>query len=100
MIVSAVAALITSVEAIDRITFKSAGTRIVGYHWKPSIDDCKEGSRPRRVAPRRPAIVMAHGLAALQTSKLQPYAARFAKEGYHAITVSRREDTTKAADRH
>lgn len=37
-----------------------------------------------------PAVVIAHGLGGLQSSRLQPYAERFANAGYHAITFDYR----------
>lgn len=69
------ATLTLFVSARDRVTFTSNGTQIVGYHYAPS-------SQPK---PAVPGIVIAHGLGGLQSSRLQPYAERFAAAGYHAL---------------
>ncbi|QIX01323.1 hypothetical protein AMS68_006840 [Peltaster fructicola] len=87
------ATLIASVTAVDRITFDSNGTQIVVYHWQLSCNAASSrwGRFDRgRPATKAPVIVMGHGFAALQTSKLQPYAERFAAAGYHATTFDYR----------
>ncbi|MEH3055151.1 MAG: alpha/beta fold hydrolase [Patulibacter minatonensis] len=63
----------------ERVTFDSSGTQIVGYHYAPA------GS-----SPAAPLVVIAHGLGGLQSSRLQPFAERFASAGYHALTFDYR----------
>lgn len=75
----AATALAFPAEARQRVTFESSGTQIVGYHYPP-------------VAPKgpAPAVIIAHGLGGLQSSRLQPYAERFAAAGYNALTFDYR----------
>ncbi len=63
----------------QRVTFPSSGTQIVGYHYSPD-----------QTTRKTPLVVIAHGLGGLQTSRLQPFAERFAAAGYHALTFDYR----------
>ncbi|PIB00849.1 hypothetical protein CB0940_01946 [Cercospora beticola] len=76
------ATLALSALAQQRVTFPSANTQIVGYHYKPSRQN--NNARPA------PAVIIAHGLGGLQSSRLQPYAERFSQAGYHALTFDYR----------
>ncbi|KJY00103.1 alpha/beta hydrolase like protein [Zymoseptoria brevis] len=73
------AVLAACAEARERVTFESSSTQLVGYHYAPVF---QRGPVP--------AIVIAHGLGGLQSSRLQPYAERFAAAGYHAMTFDYR----------
>ncbi|MDO9353734.1 MAG: alpha/beta fold hydrolase [Solirubrobacteraceae bacterium] len=78
-VAAAMSATAAEAASPERITFASSGTTIVGYHWSPE-----------NTTTRAPVVVMAHGLGGLQTSRLQPFAERFAAAGYHAITFDYR----------
>lgn len=63
----------------ERVTFPSSGTEIVGYHYSPTTQ-----------TGNVPAVIVAHGLGGLQTSRIMPFAERFAQAGYHAMTFDYR----------
>jgi len=71
--------LAACIDARQRVTFTSSGTQVVGYHYAPTA----------QYGPV-PAVVIAHGLGGLQSSRLKPYAERFAAAGYHAMTFDYR----------
>jgi pimeloyl-ACP methyl ester carboxylesterase len=62
-----------------QVTFKSSGTQIVGYHYAPANQ-----------SGNVPVVLVAHGLGGIQTSRIMPFAARFAAAGYHALTFDYR----------
>ena len=65
----------------EDVAFYSEGCRLSGHLYLP--DDRKEGER-------RPAVVLAHGFTGVKELSLPEYAARFAAQGWVALTFDYR----------
>jgi len=74
----------------EDVAFYSEGCRLSGHLYLP--DDRKEGER-------RPAVVLAHGFTGVKELSLPEYAARFAAEGWVALTFDYRGFGTSEGQR-